>query len=41
MQGELPCLSGATATCKYGSNSYSSHFRGTCPHHRGVTYWYR
>ncbi|MFD9286257.1 DUF3761 domain-containing protein [Streptomyces mirabilis] len=32
---------GATAKCKDGTYSYSAHFRGTCPGHRGVKYWYR
>ncbi|MEU1519023.1 DUF3761 domain-containing protein [Streptomyces sp. NPDC005811] len=32
---------GATAKCKDGTYSYSTHFRGTCSGHRGVKYWYR
>jgi hypothetical protein len=32
---------GATAQCKDGTFSYSTHFSGTCSHHRGVRYWFK
>lgn len=31
---------GATAKCKDGTYSYSTHRSGTCSHHRGVSIWY-
>jgi len=32
--------SGASAQCRDGTYSYSSHRRGTCSHHGGVAVWY-
>jgi hypothetical protein len=32
--------SGATAKCKDGTLSYSTHRQGTCSHHGGVAVWY-
>jgi Protein of unknown function (DUF3761) len=31
---------GATARCKDGTYSYSTHRQGTCSHHGGVAVWY-
>ncbi|AOZ50314.1 MULTISPECIES: DUF3761 domain-containing protein [Chromobacteriaceae] len=31
----------ATARCRDGSYSFSTHHRGTCSGHRGVAEWYR
>lgn len=32
-------LSGASAHCRDGSESFSQHHRGTCSHHGGVAFW--
>lgn len=34
-------ISGATARCRDGSESFSEHHAGTCSHHGGVAGWYR
>ncbi|WP_199155266.1 DUF3761 domain-containing protein [Chromobacterium sp. ASV23] len=31
----------ASAHCRDGSYSFSTHHRGTCSHHGGVVEWYR
>jgi len=35
--GKVP--QGASAQCRDGSYSFSTHHRGTCSHHGGVTQW--
>lgn len=32
-------LSGSSAHCRDGSESFSEHHRGTCSHHGGVAFW--
>ncbi|WP_414676495.1 DUF3761 domain-containing protein [Longimicrobium sp.] len=39
-RSERSAPSGATARCRDGTPSFSTHRRGTCSHHGGVAEWY-